>query len=256
MPTSQPDTRTPQHSRHPHWSLALLLSVLVSSGLFFWRLWVAAPNVYPRMQFSTTERLNADMLNWYHTTSLFGIWIIASLSGLLFWKYASFPLLRLRPPISWAVLVLGVLGLGFSILLCVATAIFAAPDSLGVYTSVDTYEVSLAQTYDYDPYESSTLELIVIRADGTYYSEVLDQRANRGSDETAICTTLSIQRVDHRVYFRCNNESISLRTPYVDSRKQTLYLGWGKATEERRLDKLPFYQPYRVQCSPCSGTNE
>jgi hypothetical protein len=106
--------------------------------------------------------------------------------------------------------------------------------------------------YDYDPYESSTLWLIVIRADGLYYSEVLDQRAHQG----AVCTTLSIQRVDQRVYFRCNDESISPLTPYVDSRKQTLYLGWGKATEERPLDKLPFYQPYRVQCSPCSGTNE
>ena len=252
MPTSQPDTRIPQHVRHPHWSLALLLSVLVSSGLFFLRLWVAAPNVYPRMQFSSTERLNADMLNWYHAASLFGIWIIAGLSGLLFWKYAAFPLLRLRPPISWAVLVLGVLGLGFSFVLCVITAIVAAPDSLGVYTSVGTYEVSLAQTYDYDPYETSTLWLIVIRADGVYYSEVLDQRAHQG----AICTTVSIQRVDQRVYFRCNDERISPLTPYVDSRKQTLYLGWGKAEEERPLDKLPFYQPYRIQCSPCSGTNE
>jgi hypothetical protein len=190
------------------------------------------------------SRLHIGILYGYHWGSLLGIVIVVIAGGLLYWKYGSIWFLRWRGSFTWLMLTLAVPALGASLLLGWALALFGGPDGIRVTTTVDSYEIALTHRRDPDPdFMISTLEMIVIREDGAYYSAALAERDMRHDDERWVCTTLSIHQRAQRIYFLCDDEPISGNTPYVDTQNKMLYIGWEQASGERSLDGLPFYEP-------------
>lgn len=124
--------------------------------------------------------------------------------------------------------------------------IFFRPNSAAVSVAVANYRVGYGQQWGLDFYETY---YEVEREDGLKAYLEID-----GDDHK--CWNITIQTVGARVYFLCDEQSISGQTSYVDTEQQFLYVGGSGCL--RRLDELAFreYTGNPLLSREQSGGNE
>ena len=113
------------------------------------------------------------------------------------------------------------------------------PDELHATITVPGYQITVSQSNeDWGAYYVTHLD--ILRSDGWQYGTMIDSTTPRHGE----CTEITTHRTGSTIYFRCDNEPISVSTPYVDTERRVLYFGRNLRDDgEKPLDEIPFSPP-------------
>ena len=127
---------------------------------------------------------------------------------------------------------------GSAPLLCLLTclAVLYLPANPGASTTVVGYRLHLVErpTRDLD---FSELVLIVTRPDGAVYQQQLEYSAR------SICTALTTEQQEQRVYLQCRKPDHTIPVIYVDRVSERLYVDVPFLGDGTPLAQLQFAEP-------------
>jgi hypothetical protein len=227
------------------------VSLLISGITLFCLLWLYVlleESMYPFSFLHNSDEMSIDVINQYHQLVLIGsgfvslcigvsVFIIANRYEKMFLGVADFVL--------W---ILASLILLYGCILWFSVSRFVFPERMQVITSTENYKVIFMQSFNYDPFISSKLEIVVVKPLRSYARVILKEDADPGDGTSVICTTLAIKRIDNRIYFLCDNEKITENTSYIDLDTSMLYPGWDCLRQQIPLNMLPFDKPVKNIC--------
>jgi hypothetical protein len=227
---------------HPqrHWSVLVFFISLIEASLLYLRIWIIYLPTYPKMFLRSNTFITYQNYEQFHGYSIAAACVLAAIFGFFLWAiFPSAQIIRITL-FRWIISAFSFVLLLFNLVLCAGSLMFFPPDGFQVITTFDQYEVGLTQRYTYDPFADSSLDITIIRNDGATYWKQLKYVMEPRDNTRTVCETLSTDQREGKIYFLCDDESITSRTPYLNTQDRTIYFGWGTGNKERNLDLLPF----------------
>jgi magnesium-transporting ATPase (P-type) len=223
-----------------HWSVFVLFAAATGALLLYLRIWSIDNSTYSKIFLRSSSLITHQNYEQSHLYGILAICFIAIFSGFCLWMITPFTQIIRGALLRWLISALSIVLLLFSLTLCVFNLIFVPPNEFQIVTVFDQYEVGLTQRYTYDPFADSSLHFTIVRSDGLSYWTQLEYVMEPRDNKRTVCTILSTKQYENQIYFLCDNEAITVRTPYLDKRNRTIYIGWGKENTERNIDLLKF----------------
>lgn len=229
---------------YPGCGLFLILSCIIMTLLWFSGLAWYKVDAYPVL--INRYYVSEYMRNVVHYSVLFGAPVIGFFLGFLtaasLSRFTLFSSARSRLVLRF----LSILPLAIATLLFLIIAVFFSPDRIGVLVRNHNYQVSFVQSYRYDPYSETNLDLIITRWDGRRLSQQLDVKIDWRDTDLTICREIFTEIQGSRVYFRCNSQPITKDTTFVDLEKETIFVGWTQCWGELHISDLFLKHSYGI----------
>lgn len=230
MASSQTSTAPNTTTDVLQWSWAVLIAVLCCCLL---QLLINALIGYFRLNvISSSIRVSVDSY-WLcrDVIVLFSLFFSYEVYSRL--CHTKYPLFLQTPKLIRRSIFISILLGIFSLLVaCIILVIlFVPPPKLRVYAAVADYDIAVEQVFA--GYDIGFNTYLVITHRNSRYSSDLDSDTD--------CTSLATIHQDNRIYFVCNDEPISVRTPYVDVGQESVFMGGDTPRHEVSLTNISYY---------------
>lgn len=221
---------------YPGCGLFLISSCIVTVFLWFLALEWYSIRAYPLLL--NTLFVDERMMTVVHYSVLFGAPFIGVICGFLIASFLSKSTTLTLPRARLLMGLLSILPFTLTAVFFLAVALFFFPNGFGVFVQNEVYKVSFFQSYSYDPFPATDLDLTIIRSDGKTLHQELDEYWEPRDGRATVCKEIRTHKQGDRVYFICDNQEITSRTTFVDLVTGIIHVGWSKCGGELHIDNL------------------